>query len=96
MSASEPLVDGAATVDRLRAALGERVDTTPAALAAARADKSGHAAAGMPLAVVHAASVSDVQETLRIATATGTPVVTRGAGTGLAGGANAGAGEIAL
>ncbi|MFC8681162.1 FAD-binding oxidoreductase [Microbacterium ureisolvens] len=80
----------------LSAALGDRVDTSPAALAAARADKSGHAAPGQPLAVVHARSVDDVQETLRIASRTGTPVVTRGAGTGLAGGANAGAGEIAL
>ena len=80
----------------LRAALGERVDTTEAARHDARADKSGHAASGSPLAVVRAASVADVQETLRIASATGTPVVTRGAGTGLAGGANAGAGEIAL
>ena len=43
-------------VDRLRAALGDRVDTTPDALAAARADKSGHAASGLPLAVVNAAS----------------------------------------
>ncbi len=81
---------------RLRAALGDRVDTSPEALHSARADKSGHAATGMPVALVHAASVSDVQETLRIATATGTPVVTRGAGTGLAGAANAGEGEIAL
>lgn len=89
---SEP----AEVVALLHAALGDRVDTTDAARHAARADKSGHAATGAPLAVVHAASVSDVQETLRIATATGTPVVTRGAGTGLAGGANAGAGQIAL
>ncbi|WP_374113999.1 FAD-binding oxidoreductase [Microbacterium jiangjiandongii] len=80
----------------LREALGSRVDTAPEALEAVRADKSGHASAGAPLAVVHAASVADVQQTLRIATATRTPVVTRGAGTGLAGGANAGAGEIAL
>ena len=76
--------------------LGDRVDTTPDSLASARADKSGHAAAGLPLAVVHAASVADVQTTLRIASRTSTPVVTRGAGTGLAGGANAGAGEIVL
>nr|WP_208382505.1 FAD-linked oxidase C-terminal domain-containing protein [Microbacterium ulmi] len=80
----------------MRAALGDRVDTSPASLAAARADKSGHAASGTPLAIVHAAAVSDVQATLRIATETGTPVVTRGAGTGLAGGANAGDGEIVL
>ncbi|WP_439591664.1 FAD-binding oxidoreductase [Microbacterium sp.] len=86
----------ASVVARLRDELGDRVDTSPAALQTARADKSGHAAPGTPIAVVHAASVADVQATLRIATATGTPVVTRGAGTGLAGGANAGSGEIAL
>jgi glycolate oxidase len=83
-------------VSLLRAALGDRVDTSAEALAAARADKSGHAAERPPLAVVHAASVSDVQAVMRIATQTGTPVVARGAGTGLAGGANAGQGEIAL
>ncbi|WP_431802129.1 FAD-binding oxidoreductase [Microbacterium sp. bgisy203] len=83
-------------VAQLRSALGERVDTSPAHLDDARADKSGHAADGVPLAIVHAASIADVQETLRIAHATATPVVTRGAGTGLAGGANAGAGEIVL
>jgi len=83
-------------VDRLRAALGDRVDTTPDALAAARADKSGHAASSLPLAVVNATSIVDVQQTMRIATETRTPVVARGAATGLAGGANAGEGEIAL
>lgn len=83
-------------VERLRAALGDRVDTTAAGLRAARADKSGHAAPGTPLALVHATSVGDVQTTLRIASETSTPVVTRGAATGLAGGANAGDGEIAL
>ncbi|MGN8025193.1 FAD-binding oxidoreductase [Microbacterium sp. 22242] len=83
-------------VDRLRTALGDRVDTAPAALEAARADRSGHASPGAPLAVVHAESTTDVQETLRIAHATRTPVVIRGAGTGLAGAANAGPGEIVL
>ena len=83
-------------VAQLRDRLGARVDTSPAALDDARADKSGPASEGAPRAVVHAESVSDVQETLRIAHATDTPVVTRGAGTGLAGGANAGPGEIAL
>ncbi|MCR2817964.1 FAD-binding protein [Microbacterium sp. zg.Y1090] len=92
-TAAQPATD---VVALLREALGAGVDTSPAARQAARADKSGHASSGAPLAVVHAASVADVQHTLRIATATGTPVVTRGAGTGLAGGANAGDGEIAL
>ena len=90
------MISGADALDQLRAALGDRVDTSLASLAAARADKSGHAASGLPLAVVHARSVDDVQQTLRIAGSTGTPVVTRGAGTGLAGGANAGDGEISL
>lgn len=77
-------------------ALGDRVDTDPASLDAARADKSGHRSSARPIAVVHAESVDDVQAVMRIATQTRTPVVTRGAGTGLAGAANAGAGEIAL
>ena len=85
-----------AVIERLRAELGDRVDTDPAGLEASRADRSGHASAGAPLAIVHAASTADVQTTLRIAHATGTPVVTRGAGTGLAGGAIAGPGEIVL
>ena len=83
-------------VGLLREALADRVDIDPAHLDAMRADKSGHAAAGSPIALVHAASIDDVQTTMRIASATGTPVVVRGAGTGLAGGANAGAGEIVL
>ena len=83
-------------LELLRAALGPLVDVDPAALDAARADRSGHAAAEPPLAIVHAETVAHVQETLRIATATRTPVVVRGAGTGLAGAANAGAGEIVL
>ena len=85
-----------AVVGLLREALSERVDTDPSHLDDARADKSGHAAPGRPIAIVHAASIDDVQATMRIATATGTPVVVRGAGTGLAGGANAGAGEVVL
>jgi len=87
---------GRDVVRLLREALGDRVDVSDGALEAARADKSGHPAEGTPLAVVHAASVDDVQTTLRTASAMCTPVVPRGAGTGLAGGAGAGGGEIAL
>jgi glycolate oxidase len=86
----------ASVVDLLREALGDRIDTTETTLEAFRADKSGHAADGRALAVVHAESIEDVQVALRIAHATGTPVVPRGAGTGLAGGANVGTGRIAL
>ncbi len=83
-------------LEQLQAALGVIVDTSDESLELARADRSGHAAAGRPLAVVHAETVDHVQQTMRIATATRTPVVVRGAGTGLAGAANAGAGEIVL
>lgn len=83
-------------VEQLAAVLGDLVDTDAAALDAARADRSGHAAPGRPLAIVHAETVEHVQQTLRIATATRTPVVVRGAGTGLAGAANAGEGTIVL
>ncbi len=83
-------------LDDLTAALGRIVDTSDESLEAARADRSGHAAAGRPLAVVHAETVEHVQQTMRIASATRTPVVVRGAGTGLAGAANAGEGEIVL
>ncbi|MFT4219934.1 MAG: FAD-linked oxidase C-terminal domain-containing protein [Microbacterium sp.] len=85
-----------AVLDRLRAALGDRVDISAASVEGARADRSGHRSHGAPLAVVRAASVDDVQAVMRIATEARTPVVPQGARTGLAGGANAGPGEIAL
>lgn len=80
----------------LRNALGDIVDVTEESLEAARADRSGHSSTGRPLVVVHAETIEHVQQTMRIATETRTPVVVRGAGTGLAGAANAGPGEIVL
>ncbi|TFC83148.1 FAD-binding protein [Cryobacterium cheniae] len=83
-------------LERLTAELGPHVSVDPRHLAAVRADKSGWVAPGMPLAVVSAASVEQVQATLRIATEFRVPVVTRGAGTGLAGGACGTNGAIVL
>jgi glycolate oxidase len=80
----------------LRDALGDAVSTAPADLASARTDKSGQVSATTPLAIVTARSIEDVQATMRIAFEHSIPVVPRGAGTGLAGGAIAGAGEIVL
>ncbi|MCU1545344.1 MAG: FAD-binding oxidoreductase [Homoserinimonas sp.] len=80
----------------LKSALGDAVSTDPSALALTRADKSGYVSEAPPLAVVTARTVADVQVTMRLATAYGIPVVPRGAGTGLAGGAVAGDGEIVL
>ena len=84
------------TVTLLQAELGDAVSVDPDELDACRLDKSGHRSASAPLAIVNAGSIADVQATMRIATATGTPVVVRGAGTGLAGAAIASAGEIVL
>lgn len=86
----------------LAAALGEEagtagvLSTEPGLLDAARADKSGWAADGMPLAIVSARTVEHVQATLRAASEFRVPVVPRGAGTGLAGGANGTDGSIVL
>lgn len=83
-------------VQRLSAALPGLVQTDPQLLQAYRADRSGHLAPATALAVVQARSIVDVQTVCRIAHEYRTPVVTRGAGTGLSGGAIAGAGEIVL
>lgn len=83
-------------VTLLRAQLGSIVSTDPIELDRCRLDRSGHRSEAPPLALVHAATVADVRATMRIATETGTPVVVRGAGTGLAGAAIAGHGEIVL
>ncbi|MEQ1738146.1 MAG: FAD-binding protein, partial [Rhodoglobus sp.] len=80
----------------LRELLGDAVVTDPEALQALRADKSGQLSAGPPLAVVEARTIDDVQRTLRFATEHRIPVVPRGAGTGLAGAATAGPGELVL
>jgi glycolate oxidase len=90
------VIDVGSLVPLLRSTLGEAVSTAPEELAAARTDRSGLVSAASPLAVVTARSVEDVQATLRLATEHRIPVVTRGAGTGLAGGATAGSGEIVL
>ena len=81
---------------RLSESLPGRVDTAAEVLAVARTDRSGHRSGADPLAVVHAQSVEDVQAVCRIADETRTPLVVRAAGSGLAGGAVAGAGELVL
>ncbi|WP_280503770.1 FAD-binding oxidoreductase, partial [Nocardia farcinica] len=68
----------------------------PSVLAAARTDRSGLLPEGVPDLVVRAGSVADVVATVEHASRSGIPVVPRGAGTGLAGGAVATTGEIVL
>ncbi len=83
-------------LELLRSRLGAAVITDDAALDAARADKSGHRSSGRPVAVVEPTTIEQVQILMRTASETGTPVVPRGAGTGLAGGAIGAPGEIVL
>jgi glycolate oxidase len=81
----------------LIAALPEgSVVTDPDVADGYRFDRASTVVPGLPLAVVRAASTADVQATLRIATEHRVPVVTRGAGTGLSGGAAAVDGCITL
>ena len=89
-------------LDWLAAALGDDaiaggvLTTDPALLDAARTDRSGWVADGLPLAIVNARRVEHVQAALRAASEFRVPVVPRGAGTGLAGGANGTAGSIVV
>lgn len=82
--------------DELEVALGPAVTFDPAALEPYRTDRSGWTTPEQPLAAVRARSVADVQAVLRLATAHRVPVVPRGAGTGLAGGAIGTEGAIVL
>ncbi len=68
----------------------------PDVLASYSRDQAPLAPAGTPMALVRAKSVDDVVATLRFAHERRIPVVTRAAGTGLAGGANAVDGCIIL
>ncbi len=70
--------------------------TDPDVIEGYRFDRSNAERAGSPLAVVRARSTEDVQHTLRWASDHRVPVVTRGAGTGLAGGSLAVDGCITL
>ncbi|MCW2840950.1 MAG: FAD-binding oxidoreductase [Aeromicrobium sp.] len=70
--------------------------TDPVELAQAATDRSGSPDTGIPALLVRARDVAEVQAVARFASAHGVPLVTRGAGSGLAGGAVAGTGTIVL
>ena len=96
MNAAERAERAKRAVRRLTAQLGPVVSVDDAARERSRTDRSGFTAPGLPIAVVRAATVDHVQATLRIASELRVPVVTRGAGTGLAGGACGSDGSIVL
>ncbi|MHC6177762.1 FAD-binding oxidoreductase [Glutamicibacter sp. X7] len=71
-------------------------DTDLSARTAACTDRSGYTPATLPDAVVHCHSVEEVRAALQAAHREGIPVVPRGAGTGLAAGASAAAGQVVI
>lgn len=83
-------------IEMLQRALGDAVTHDEDAMLGYRRDQSLLTDAGRPLALVRARTIDDVRLTLKIANSHGTPVVTRGAGTGLTGAANAVEGCILL
>ncbi|MGH2654351.1 MAG: FAD-binding oxidoreductase [Actinomycetota bacterium] len=84
------VVSGPDVLDELTQRLpASSVLTDPDVLESYRRDEAGLVDAGMPLAAVRAGSAAEVQELLRMASAHRLPVVPRGAGSGLSGGANA-------
>lgn len=82
--------------DLLQALPQGAVITDPASMDAYRWDRANDPDAGTPLAVVRAGSTEDVQAVVEIAARTGTPIVPRGAGSGLSGGSSAVDGGIVL
>ncbi len=86
-----------AVIDTLRHVLpADALITDPDIIDSYRFDRAMTVEPGMPVAVVRAASTSEVQATLRVASKLGVPVVARGAGTGLSGGSSAVNGCITL
>ena len=83
-------------LDELKGVADLDVDTSPSALAAAQADKSGLVSGSEPLAVVFPQTVSAVQQTLKWANEHNVAVVARGGGSGLSGGAIGQAGELVV
>lgn len=80
----------------LTSAFGAAAVFDPELLASHSIDRSGWEPDGAPSALVFAESVADVAKLLTLASRHGVPVVTRGAGTGLSGGAVARDGEVVL
>lgn len=84
-------------LDRLRGALrDDQLGLDDAVRDAYAHDDAEWADFAPPLAVVFAESIDDVVAVVHACAATGTPIVPRGTGTGLSGGANATAGSVVL
>jgi glycolate oxidase len=82
--------------DLKRALPGVRFVVDADVLTSLAHDDAEWAAVGRPIAAVRATSTSEVQQVVAVCAQFGVPLVTRGAGTGLSGGANAVDGCIVL
>jgi glycolate oxidase len=96
LTSSERSRDDDVIVALLDALPNEAVITDPDVMGSYRHDRAAAIVPGAPLAVVRATSTADVQTVMRVAAAHRVPVVTRGAGSGLSGGAAAINGAITL
>ena len=84
-------------VEQLRQRLPDvRVLAEAADTESFRFDETAFLRAGVPLAVCFPRSTADVQEIVRLCAAAGVPIVARGAGTGLSGGAVAVEGALTM
>jgi FAD/FMN-containing dehydrogenase len=91
------VIDTGTVVEALSWGLpGDRLVTDPDVLAAMSHDEAEWAPAGKAVAGVRARSEAEVQHVVRTCAEFGVPVVPRGAGTGLSGGANAVSGGVVL
>lgn len=96
MPTSPPARPTAFLADLAEQLPAERVVTRAETLEGLRRDQTPMVEAGMPLAAVFPTSTDEVATVLRLASQHRVPVVPRGAGSGLAGGANAVDGGIVL
>ncbi|OZD49743.1 FAD-binding oxidoreductase [Rhodococcus sp. 06-1477-1B] len=74
----------------------DRIVVDPDVIASYQHDEAEWAPYSLPVAVVRPRTAEEVQTVVRACLAHGTPIVTRGAGTGLSGGANATEGCVVL
>jgi glycolate oxidase len=94
---TEPMVNPGVLVDALSRGLpAERLVVDPDVLAAISHDDAEWAPTGQAAVGVRARSEAEVQYVVRVCAELGAPVVPRGAGTGLSGGANAVGGCVIL
>jgi glycolate oxidase len=91
------MVEAGVLVEALSRGLpGDRIVADPDVLAALSHDEAEWAPAGKAAAAVRARTEAEVQHVVRTCAGLGAPVVPRGAGTGLSGGANAVSGCVIL